>query len=166
MSPVRHLARLRGRRPLQRSAVHCPATTARGPMRAASAHATLPNAPISYTYSVRKKAAQVPSRAMQAQAPRRGAEFLPIVASCSKRKKAAHVPARAMRVQPPSKTISAHLYRKIAMARGRADGPAPASLSIFINDCACLDAGAMPRRFFGNVVTTSPSGVWPRYTLR
>ncbi|KAL6641934.1 hypothetical protein ACP70R_020115 [Stipagrostis hirtigluma subsp. patula] len=55
-------------------------------------------------------------------------------------------------------TVSAHLWRKITVARGRRDDPACTKLNVAVNGRARLDPDAVPRGFFGNVVLTASAG--------
>ncbi|KAL6641933.1 hypothetical protein ACP70R_020114 [Stipagrostis hirtigluma subsp. patula] len=55
-------------------------------------------------------------------------------------------------------TISAHLWRKITVARGRSDDAARTALHVAVNGRARLGPDdAVPRGFFGNVVLTASS---------
>ncbi|KAK2630815.1 hypothetical protein QOZ80_UnG0725150 [Eleusine coracana subsp. coracana] len=54
-------------------------------------------------------------------------------------------------------TVSAHLWRKITVARGRAHDPAATSLNVSVNGRARLPPEVVPKSFFGNVVLTAKS---------
>ncbi|CAL4911729.1 unnamed protein product [Urochloa decumbens] len=54
--------------------------------------------------------------------------------------------------------VSAHLWRKITAARGRAEDPARTALNVTVNGRARLGADAVARGFFGNAVLTASSG--------
>ncbi|KAL6905667.1 hypothetical protein ACP4OV_003268 [Aristida adscensionis] len=129
-------------------------------------------------------AALAPRRPPRCEFDHRGAEFLPRDAADGERSRPAPAPA-AVRVDPSEitnmllhytgefvgelkaaaqgryttfETVSAHLWRKINVARGRrGDGAATTKLNVAVNGRARLGgAGAgVPRGFFGNVVLTA-----------
>ncbi|CAN6339531.1 unnamed protein product [Urochloa humidicola] len=54
--------------------------------------------------------------------------------------------------------VSAHLWRKITAARGRAEDPSRTALNVTVNGRARLGADVVARGFFGNAVLTASSG--------
>ncbi|CAO2140783.1 unnamed protein product [Urochloa humidicola] len=58
--------------------------------------------------------------------------------------------------------VSAHLWRKITAARGRAEDPSRTALNVTVNGRVRLGADAMARGFFGNAVLTASSGTAAR----
>ncbi|CAN6380477.1 unnamed protein product [Urochloa humidicola] len=63
-------------------------------------------------------------------------------------------------------TVSAHLWRKITAARGRAEDPSRTALNVTVNGRARLGADAAARGFFGNAVLTASSGTTARDLAR
>ncbi|XP_062204817.1 tryptamine hydroxycinnamoyltransferase 1-like [Phragmites australis] len=69
----------------------------------------------------------------------------------------AKLKARAQNRYTTFETVSAHLWKKITVARGRVDDAAHTSLNVSVNGRARLGTDAVPRGFFGNVVLTAKS---------
>lgn len=62
--------------------------------------------------------------------------------------------------------VSAHLWRKITLARGRADDASRTALNAAVNGRARLGADALARGFFGNAVLTASAAACARDLAR
>ncbi|RCV36388.1 hypothetical protein SETIT_7G314700v2 [Setaria italica] len=128
--------------------------------------------------------AVVPRRPPRCEFEHRGAEFLPSDAAPRQPPASVHpseianlllhytdehvadLKARASNRYTTFETLSAHLWRKITAARGRAEDPARTALNVTVNGRARLGADALPRGFFGNAVLTASSGTSARDLAR
>ncbi|PAN15918.1 hypothetical protein PAHAL_3G020100 [Panicum hallii] len=78
----------------------------------------------------------------------------------------ADLKARAQSKYTTFETVSAHLWRKITAARGRADAPARTALNVTVNGRARLGPDSLPGGFFGNAVLTASAGTGARLPRR
>ncbi|CAN6352783.1 unnamed protein product [Urochloa humidicola] len=62
--------------------------------------------------------------------------------------------------------VSAHLWRKITAARGRAEDPSRTALNVTVNGRTRLGTDSVARGFFGNAVLTASSGIAARDLAR
>ncbi|KAF8664645.1 hypothetical protein HU200_054354 [Digitaria exilis] len=70
-----------------------------------------------------------------------------------------HLKARAQNKYTTFETLSAHLWRKITVARGRAgDDAYRTALNVTVNGRARLGTDSVPKGFFGNAILTASSG--------
>ncbi|PUZ43618.1 hypothetical protein GQ55_8G022900 [Panicum hallii var. hallii] len=129
--------------------------------------------------------AVVPRRPPRCEFEHRGAEFLPRDAAARRPPPArvhpseianlllhftgelvADLKACAHNKYTTFETVSAHLWRKITAARGRADDPARTALNVTVNGRARLGPDSLPRGFFGNAVLTASAGTGARALAR
>ncbi|CAL4904357.1 unnamed protein product [Urochloa decumbens] len=134
-------------------------------------------------------AAIIPRRPPRCEFEHRGAEFLPLNAAPRQPPARVHpseianlllhytsnfvaeLKARATGNNNNNKyttfeAVSAHLWRKITAARGRAEDPSRTALNVTVNGRARLGADAVARGFFGNAVLTASSGTSARDLAR
>ncbi|KAG2555702.1 tryptamine hydroxycinnamoyltransferase 1-like [Panicum virgatum] len=129
--------------------------------------------------------AVIPRRPPRCEFEHRGAEFLPRDAARRPPPARVHpseianlmlhytgelvaeLKARAHNKYTTFETVSAHLWRKITAARGRADDPARTALNVTVDGRARLaGADSLPRGFFGNAVLTASAGTSARDLAR
>ncbi|CAN6348890.1 unnamed protein product [Urochloa humidicola] len=128
--------------------------------------------------------AVVPRRPPRCEFEHRGAEFLPRDAAPRQPPARVHpseianlllhytsdfvadLKARAGKKYTTFETVSAHLWRKITVARGRVEDPSRTALNVTVNGRARLGADAVARGFFGNAVLTASSGTTARDLAR
>ncbi|CAO2147550.1 unnamed protein product [Urochloa humidicola] len=128
--------------------------------------------------------AVIPRRPPRCEFEHRGAEFLPRDAAPRQPPARVHpseianlllhytgefvseLKARAGNKYTTFETVSAHLWRKITAARGRAEDPSRTALNVTVNGRARLGADVMARGFFGNAVLTASSGTAARDLVR